>query len=103
MVYEADDGLGPTQASLNEEIRNLRLANARYASMIYSIIKRHPDATNWNLELEGVGQDMLPDEVFVGWNVVGEDAILTVLHGESLKNMQIAAQVAMEEMEEDED
>lgn len=86
-----------------DTIKNLRMANARYAGIIYSIIKRHPHAENWNLELEGVGNDILPDEVFVGWNVIGEDAIITVLHGESLENMRYAAQVAIEEVDKDED
>ena len=67
--------------------------------MIYSIMKRHPQAQNWNLELKDVGDDFLPDEIFVGWNTVGNDAILTVLFEESLENMKIAAQVALEEID----
>jgi hypothetical protein len=80
------------------DIKNLRLANARYASIIYSIIKRHPDAKNWNLMLEGVGDDILPNEVFVGWNTIGNDAILTVLHGESLENMKNAERLVVGEV-----
>jgi hypothetical protein len=62
-------------------------------------VKRHPQAENWNLELVGVGNDMLPDSVFVGWNTIGEDAIVTILHGESLRNMQVAAKLALNEEE----
>jgi hypothetical protein len=65
-------------------------------------MKRHPDAHNWNLELKDVGDDILPEEIFVGWNTIGNDAIITLLHGESLANMRVAqAGVEKEEVVED--
>jgi len=84
-----------------DELIRLQLENARYAAMIYSIVKRHPKVQDWNLELKDVADDTLPEKLFVGWNTVGDDAILTVLFGESLQNMINAATAVQEEEEDD--
>ena len=85
-----------------DEITQLRGQVARLNAMLYSVIKRHPQATDWNLELKDVADDTLPEKIFTGWNTVGDDAILTVLFGESLQNM-INAATAVNEEEEDAD
>jgi len=94
-----DQGMD-TDEQFNER-QTLRLENARYAAMIYSIVKRHPHATDWNLELKDVADDVLPEKLFVGWNTVGDDAILTVLFGDSLQNMITAATTLADEEEEE--
>jgi len=84
-----------------DEITQLRAQVARLNAMLYSVIKRHPQAADWNLELKDVASDTLPEKIFTGWNTVGDDAILTVLFGESLQNMINAATAVNEEDDED--
>lgn len=61
--------------------------NARLTAILYSVMKRHPDVDEWNLELSGVSKDELPDRILVGWNTVGDDAILTLVFGETLRQL----------------
>lgn len=46
-------------------------------AMVYSIVKRY--GTNMNIELRGINHDTLPAHLTIGWNLVGDDAIVTVL------------------------
>lgn len=79
---------GPTW----ETIDRLKLENARLSAILYSIIKHK--GINWNLELKGAAQDDLPIEdgrfrVHIGYNIVGDDAIVTALFGSALKRYEI--------------
>lgn len=73
--------------SLESQNKNLQFNNARLASIIYSIVKHK--GKEWNLLLENAAEDDLPNEIRIGYNIVGDDAIVTVLFGSTLKRMII--------------
>lgn len=61
--------------------------NARLVAIIYSIFQRHPDVKDESLYLADVDQDIPPSPLVVGWNTIGSDAVVTLVHGETLERM----------------
>ena len=66
------------------ELQQLRMENFRLSAILFSIMKRHPEAEDNNLTLVDIVDDQLPERMMVGWNVVGKDAIVTLLYGVQL-------------------
>lgn len=87
MEYFEEGADESTTDELRNEIKQLQFNNARLASIIYSIVKHK--GKEWNLLLENAAEDDLPNEIRVGYNIVGDDAIVTVLFGSALKRMII--------------
>jgi hypothetical protein len=71
-------------------MRLLMEENARLTAIIYSIFKRHPDAEGWSLVLDDVDQDIPPDPLVIGWNTIGNSAIITLVFG-TTRDAMIAA------------
>jgi hypothetical protein len=67
-----------------DDLDTAKLEVARLSAILYSVIKRFSD-DGANLVLEGIDEDELPPGPFViGWNLIGNDAIITVLSGPNL-------------------
>lgn len=66
-----------------EPMRMALEENARLTAILYSIFKRHPEVKGWSLVLDDIDQDVPPDPLVVGWNVIGNSAIITLVFGET--------------------
>lgn len=62
-----------------DNIRVVMEENARLAAILYSIFKRHPHVEDWSLFLDDVDEDVPPDPLVVGWNTIGNSAIITLV------------------------
>ena len=66
-----------------QDIERLQFENQRLTAIIYSIVKHQGE--NWSLVLEDAAEDELPEKIRIGYNIAGDDAIITVLFGSALE------------------
>ncbi len=76
-----------SEQELEDYISGIKLENLRLSAIIYSILKHHGE--NYNLVLKDAATDKLPDKVLIGYNIVGDDAIITAVFGSALKRIEI--------------